>query len=703
MTSDSIRVPYRNSEYPPASSPQWFWSDSPHNSNGYNPSPPCCCFPQCGVHPQQQEPAIAVTPPAAAASAASAAAARGLASPPGFSPSLSSGSSSSPSSSPEPFHPPSLAQSPSPERGVWHSSPPRSPLGLPASPLPFHLQPRFPAPPSSCCSHPHPQPQPQPRHPGPAPPFGPAATSTVRSRSRSDDVTGSSGARGGSFVGGPMLCTSDPMPMPLPMGTSPPMLIMSSPSDLQPLLVSEEATEYNLPPKNPFSSFQKLLAPDANIRSQALRELELLFVDTSILLSHLHTIVRLVMACPFDDVSTSLSRYLACMPRETIPTYLRPSRFYEFSPSLSLDAIQSNAFIEYFGYSGSISNLDLILSVHLEYFEAHCELINTILRLDNPLPRPLRHYVAILAASRRGCEYLVHQQEAEFRQNKGPEDWLVGVDNAPPKVQAIVKVIAILANKPWTLKRKHIDNLGQLGWSIAQIVTMIIIACEFISLSSVVFGCGINPEFELSCCTSSPDRPHDLSQTSIVRCTSPDTVSALPVVEPSQQGLYTTKYLCGKDRPHVDFNHRTNNLFRGQDYCWSQHGYGLVEEFCKEAAPCLHKLFDRTLTMACTRTEPFREAVWHYVHRIHGITHDDYEYQEVNCFILKQLKLYIKKVIFYPSTVTCLDFDTLDSVGLRPDEKVGVCLLALEAQKQACLLYGLYAVMMNKTFSPSSL
>ncbi|KAH3759215.1 sestrin-like protein [Pelomyxa schiedti] len=564
---------------------------------------------------------------------------------------------------------------------------------------------------------------------------------------------------------------------------SPPMLAMSPSLSLQPLLLDEgfgieapdeggqtifahhsSLAEYNFQVNSPYSKFQRLLLTDPHRRKQALDELELLFRDTSVLFSNIHTVARLSTTCPFEDVTSALLRHLSRIPREAIPVYPRPSRFSEFPQTFDLKTLQSTAFIDYFGYSGTISNLDLVLSVHFDYFDAHCELLNTILRLENPMPKPLRHYVAILAASRRGCEYLVRQQEAEFRQSGGPEEWLNGVQNAPPKVKRLVKVIALLANQPWVLSRKHIEDLVQLEdpWSIAQIVAMIVIACEFISLSSLVFGCGINPEsgFEVvastvvptpsppspvnTICTTAPApsppspvndadtsqdgsteeevgpdnwsraRPHDTSQSSrIDQFTAADGVvfPALPVASsPASVSISpnTTKYLCGKDRPHLDFDHRINPIFRVQDYCWSQHGYGLVEEFFKEAAPSLHKLFDRTMQMTYNnfsdksnvRTEPFREAIWHYVHRIHGIFHDDYEYGEVNSFLSKKLKQYIKKVIFHPWTVTSMDFEMIG--GLRPDEKLHLCLLALEAQKQACLLYGLYAVMRYKTYSPSS-
>jgi len=91
-------------------------------------------------------------------------------------------------------------------------------------------------------------------------------------------------------------------------------------------------------------------------------------------------------------------------------------------------------------------------------------------------------------------------------------------------------------------------------------------------------------------------------------------------------------------------------------------------------------------------TFPFRQAVWQYVQRVKGIFYDDYNYQEVNIFLNRSTKNYIKKIICYPQLVTRSDFNNI-GIQLRPDEKVHVALLAVESSKQSELLYGLHAVL----------
>lgn len=74
--------------------------------------------------------------------------------------------------------------------------------------------------------------------------------------------------------------------------------------------------------------------------------------------------------------------------------------------------------------------------------------------------------------------------------------------------------------------------------------------------------------------------------------------------------------------------------------------------------------------------------------------HDDYNYQEVNIFLNRACKMFIKKVVCFPDTITANDFS---SVGyeFEPDEKVHIALLSVESARQSELLYGLYAVIQH--------
>jgi len=108
-------------------------------------------------------------------------------------------------------------------------------------------------------------------------------------------------------------------------------------------------------------------------------------------------------------------------------------------------------------------------------------------------------------------------------------------------------------------------------------------------------------------------------------------------------------------------------------------------------------------------TEPFRMAVWYYVHRVCGVFHDDFDYQRVNHLVQQKTKSYVKKVAINPFTYVFSRLilslpsnkDTLSSISMadlnlgtqfQPEEKVHVALLAAESRRQASLLYALRGV-----------
>lgn len=158
---------------------------------------------------------------------------------------------------------------------------------------------------------------------------------------------------------------------------------------------------------------------------------------------------------------------------------------------------------------------------------------------------------------------------------------------------------------------------------------------------------------------------------------------------------YTGKQL-GRYR---DFKIKSEKLHRNADYSWKSHGYGLMTRFYPGLAPLLNREFDmiqgltyRKLTAtANVDTEPFRIAIWYYVHRLYGIENDDYDYANINKYLNRQLKQYIKKCACYPREVACKDYNVF-GYSFSHSEKAHVCILVAEARRQAGLVYGLKAI-----------
>ena len=163
---------------------------------------------------------------------------------------------------------------------------------------------------------------------------------------------------------------------------------------------------------------------------------------------------------------------------------------------------------------------------------------------------------------------------------------------------------------------------------------------------------------------------------------------------------------------HTDFNFKATDysIFRLQDYNWEEHGCALIGKFLPDVGDILddefsailnltdHSVFESKINSdneeampsekkrASIDTWPIRQAIWYYVLRLFGMSHDDYNYHEVNIYLNKRIKQYIKKVACYPENIVPSDFHKM-GFSFRPDEKIQVNLLAAEARKCAELLH----------------
>lgn len=87
---------------------------------------------------------------------------------------------------------------------------------------------------------------------------------------------------------------------------------------------------------------------------------------------------------------------------------------------------------------------------------------------------------------------------------------------------------------------------------------------------------------------------------------------------------------------HVDFDMRTNEILNIADFGWGTQGFSLLRRYYADAAPFIDETFRSIRDLTYKKfagesldTEPFRMALWFYVHRVCGIFHDDYDYQKV--------------------------------------------------------------------------
>ncbi|SPP72970.1 sestrin homolog isoform X1 [Drosophila guanche] len=139
-----------------------------------------------------------------------------------------------------------------------------------------------------------------------------------------------------------------------------------------------------------------------------------------------------------------------------------------------------------------------VIGYHPHFHDHFLRTQNFIMKGDGPLPNDYRYYLAIIAAARHQCPYLVKRYEKEFINQGGSSDWLRGLNHIPAKLRAIYDINKILAHRPWLLRKEHIELLtkGKNSWSLSEVVHAMVLLSHFHSLSSFVFSCGLTQKLD---------------------------------------------------------------------------------------------------------------------------------------------------------------------------------------------------------------
>jgi len=71
-------------------------------------------------------------------------------------------------------------------------------------------------------------------------------------------------------------------------------------------------------------------------------------------------------------------------------------------------------------------------------------------------------------------------------------------------------------------------------------------------------------------------------------------------------------------------------------------------------------------------TTAFRHAIWHYVHCIYGVRHDDYNYGVISDLLEKNLRSFVKMIACFPEKTTRGDYRQFMTEFMQ-SEKVRNC------------------------------
>ncbi|CAG9539709.1 unnamed protein product [Cercopithifilaria johnstoni] len=103
-----------------------------------------------------------------------------------------------------------------------------------------------------------------------------------------------------------------------------------------------------------------------------------------------------------------------------------------------------------------------------------------------------RHYIALMAASRHSCHFLMDLHLQEFKRTGGKDEWLKGLSYASVKVQNLDMLNAVLAHQPWSINVDHLTTLTKCcsptNWCLSELVQASVILAHTHVLCSFVLG-----------------------------------------------------------------------------------------------------------------------------------------------------------------------------------------------------------------------
>ncbi|XXQ35698.1 Sestrin [Plasmodiophora brassicae] len=450
----------------------------------------------------------------------------------------------------------------------------------------------------------------------------------------------------------------------------------------------------------------------------------------------LPSIERLAFDAPFADLRQAFRE----LYDEVGPSGRRPapcvSRMLPREAFSEVGAIPDGpplyALQDMFLLTGRIASLDRIIAMQPSFLVAYVSSYVAIMYDDGPLSLPCRSYLAALASARLHCQYLIRQQAREFVRLQGPVQWLHDRAAVPDKLRLFDEVNALMAHQPWRLTPALLRSmLSHSDLSVSELVHGIVILSTFHALCGLAQGLGAvdtdDDSDERSTATATtpkpapPDSDEATQHLKVLLQTSMDVLLAqatslkatnhahsgahsAPVTATQQPPAYPA--LCAPvlaDMQYEDYNVKSKiyRVLHMGEFDWKGHGYSLISRYWNDhTAQLLDDEFDLIYALTDNNlcqsvrdidTGPFRRAIWHYTFRLFGVSDDAYNYQEVNIFLNRGLKAFIKKCACFPHLVTGGDFVSL-GYSLRPDEIVHVALLAMEARRQATLLYALRAL-----------
>jgi PA26 p53-induced protein (sestrin) len=155
--------------------------------------------------------------------------------------------------------------------------------------------------------------------------------------------------------------------------------------------------------------------------------------------------------------------------------------------------------IDSFEAHGRVTNYAKVLFFMPRYIRCTSTCYEKLVSSTRGIPRPIKTFIALLAAAESGCQYFVSYFTTKYLEVAGDSNWLKGIEDTPEKVQRIAGLNRRLIAVPWNVTGRDVTALMDTGdfeepedgWSVGDVVQMMTILGIFHAQSAIALATGV--------------------------------------------------------------------------------------------------------------------------------------------------------------------------------------------------------------------
>ena len=174
--------------------------------------------------------------------------------------------------------------------------------------------------------------------------------------------------------------------------------------------------------------------------------------------------------------------------------------------------------------------------------------------------------------------------------------------------------------------------------------------------------------------------------------------TTLPPSDPSldlEANWQFSMHLCRSIQRYENFDYKSDCYLDLYQFSWPKHGHDLFSKFLPSTTKLISRQMEHAFSMTKNSfankdqledTTEFRNAIVYYLKQIFGLREETFKFKQINEFIGKEQKAFIKNVMCYPEQIREDDYRSF-MPSLNDSEKCHICILILETKKRIGLTY----------------